>query len=286
MKAADFGSGKGDSMRARAARTTGSFLLLLVLGSLVVARGQGGSNVPPPPTSHAGRLVSIEGQVSLASGRPAGLVLVRITTRAGVPRETFTNDQGRFEFQGMEDGGYVLVATSPSDARLVSDAVQADTSRTATGTLNVNLMLHLISETGKESRPGVLRVDQPAQKIPGEARKAFNQGLKFKEKHEDDRAFQSFSRAIDLYPQYYQALTGRGDGYGFQRKLKEALTDFEQALKINPHYAPALRGSGYCKLEQNEFAEAAQDLEKSISDDPENATAHLLLGIATRTRSP
>jgi len=278
MKAEDVRLRNCCSMTAVYVRSAGSLLLLLLIGSLVGVHPQG-RDVPPVP-SRPGRLVNIQGQVSLSNGRPAGVVVVKLTTRGGVPRETFTNDQGRFEFDDMEDGGYVLVARSPADPRLVSDTIQADTSQTATGSLNVSLTLHLVSEGSEDTKPGVLRVDERSQNIPKDARKAFNQGLKFKENNEDEKAFESFSRAIDLYPHYYQALTARGDAYIFQRKLNEARADFESALKINSHYAAARRGSGYCKLEQGEYEAAAQDLEQSISDDPGNASAHLLLGIA------
>jgi len=233
----------------------------------------------PPVPSRPGRSVTIQGQVSLSSGQPAGVVLVRLTTRGGVPRETFTNDQGRYEFVDMEEGGYVLTASSPTDATLVSDSIQTDTSHTATGKLTVNLTLHLIAE-GYKSKPGILDVEESKQKIPREARKAFDKARKFLDSKEVDKALEKFDLAINLYDNYYQALSERGDVYVSQRNLKEAAADFDRALKINLNYAPALRGSGYCKLEQKDFAGAIQDFERSISVDPGNAGTQLLLGIA------
>jgi Tfp pilus assembly protein PilF len=225
------------------------------------------------------RVFTISGQVSLPNGRPAAGIMVKLSNQTGVARETFTRDSGRFEFAGMDEGSYVLVATSLSDPKLVSETVQTDTTRTATGNLTVNITLR--ESSGPEKRKaGVLRVDDVDQKIPKEARKAFNQSLKFKENNEPNKALDGFSRAIDLYPGYYQALSERGDLYVTQRKLTDAAADFERAVKINAHYGPALRGAGYCKLEQGEFAEAIRDFEQSVSADPDNANTHLLLGIA------
>jgi tetratricopeptide (TPR) repeat protein len=129
-------------------------------------------------------------------------------------------------------------------------------------------------------KAGLISAAEREQKVPKEARKAFNQGVKFREEGERDKALESLSRAIELYPEYYQALSERGDFYVLQRKLTEAAADFDRALKIHAHYGPALRGAGYCKLERREFAEAAEDLERSISAEPDHASTYLLLGIA------
>ena len=265
---------RGSTLLTLATFLTAAFLLSL--SSVSTVRGQAPES--PSVPSRPARNVRIQGQVSLSNGRPAGVVRVRLTTRGGVPRETFTNDQGRFEFPDMEDGGYVLTASS-ADTQLVSEAVQADTSHTASGSLTVNLTLHAAEETDKHPKASVISIEETNQNIPREARKAFSQGLKFKERNDPDKALASFIRAVELYPDYFQALSERGDSYIQQRKLTDAATDFDRALKVNPRYAPALRGAGYCKLEQKDFVHALQDFEKSISEDPANASTHLLLGI-------
>jgi len=215
----------------------------------------------------------------MPNGRPAGGVLVKLVTRGGVPREAFTTDSGRFEFPGMDDGGYTLVAQSLSDPNLTSDEIATDTSRTSTGNLSVNLVLRE-SPNGKQPPPGVIRADAVEQNVPKAARKAFLQALKFKADKDYQKALDSMSQAVNLYPDYYQALSERGDILVLERKLDEAANDFARALKINPHYAAALRGAGYCKLESADFDGAVRDFEESLSADPTNASTHLLFGIA------
>lgn len=254
------------------------FIFILSLFSIVCLNAQAqDGRTPPKPI----RYFTISGQVTLPNGHPASGVVVRLSTRAGVPREAFTTDAGRFEFPGMEAGIYVLDAKSVSDPNMVSDATEADTNRTATSNLNVNIMLRENSTpTAGNHKPGVVRVDDHEQKIPKDAKKAFLQGLKLRERNQSDKALDSLSRAIELYPDYYQALTERGDLYVRERRLDDAAADFEQALKINAHYAQALRGAGYCKLEKGEFEQAVRDFEQSIYADPNNASTHLLLGVA------
>src|SRR6266566_2472106 len=250
--------------------------LVLALSAWISCQGQPGGSTLPTPI----RLSTIYVQVSLPNGRPAGGALVVLTPRSGVPSRAFANDSGRLEFPGMPDGQYSLSATSPSDPNLASDVVETNPSLTANGNLTVQLLLRERADHSKGPKPGVIRAGENEQRIPKEARKAFNDGLKFKGNDEPLKALESFNRAVELYHEYYQAFSERGDVNVFQRKLEEAAADFDRALKINAHYGPALRGLGYCKLEKKEFADAIEFFEKSISADPNNANTNLLLGIA------
>jgi tetratricopeptide (TPR) repeat protein len=249
--------------------------LVLTLSAWISCQAQSGNTIPTPI-----KLSTIYVQVSLPNGRPAGGALVTLTPGSGVPRTAFATDSGRLEFPGMPDGLYSLSAVSTSDPNLISDVVDMNPSRTANGNLTVQLLLRDRSDHKKDPKPGVIRAGETEQNIPKEARKAFNEGLKFKARNEPLRALESFDRAVGLYDDYYQALSERGDVNVSQRKLDEAAADFDRALKINAQYGPALRGSGYCKLEKKEFVHAVELFEKSVSAEPNNANTHLLLGIA------
>lgn len=251
---------------------------LLLLGTTTFVRGQQKEQPElPKPT----RYFNVQGQVSLPEGMPAGQVLVTLVSREGLPRQVYTTEQGRFEFSGIPEGGYTLSAKSMSDSSLISEAVDTDTTQTATGNLQVNLTLHRESDgNASHKSAGVVSAAEAEQKVPKEARKAFREGVKFRRANEPDKALANYNRAVEIYPEYFQALAERGDLLITKRKLAEALNDFEDALKINPHYGPALRGAGYCKLEGQEFAEAIEYLEKATTAQPDNANTYLLLGIA------
>jgi Flp pilus assembly protein TadD len=254
-------------------------VVLLLLGGLASGAHAQEKELPRPPKPL--RVLNIQGQVSLPEGMPAGRALVTLTTSTGVPRQAYTNELGRFEFPGIEEGGYTLTARSMNDSHLSSESVEADTSRTATGNLNINLILHKEPGPAGDLKPAeVVNIADAGQKVPKEARKAFKEGVRFRRDNEPGKALENFTRAVELYPEYFQALAARGDLRILQRKLEEAATDFAVALKVNPQYGPALRGSGYCKLEKREFAEAAKDFEKSLTAQPDNANTYLLLGIA------
>lgn len=270
-------SGGGVSFDAFWSAVGGTVIVWVLCGASTAVVGQ--PKEQPRMTSRE-RILTIQGQVSLPEGGPAGRAVVILTSSDGVPRQAYTTEHGRFEFQGLPEGSYSLIARSLIDETLKTERIETDTSRTATGSLNVNLILHKETNSGAIRKAGVVNVAEAEQKIPKESRSAFRQAIKFREINEPERALQSLDRAIELYPEYYQALAERGDIYVIQRKLPEAAADFERALKINARFGPALRGAGYCKLEKREFGHAIKYLEQSIVVQPEYANTYLLLGIA------
>ena len=48
----------------------------------------------------------------------------------GVPRQTYTTEQGRFEFRDVPEGGYTLSARSLNDSKLTVEGVEAEGRRT------------------------------------------------------------------------------------------------------------------------------------------------------------
>ena len=239
------------------------------------ARAQ--SSNQPRPFRH----YSVVGRVSLPDDRPATRVRVKLSNGSDITREAFTNDNGGFEFSDLPPGAYFVSATSLADPSLASEPVEANTRRTANSVVRVSIFLRAAGAGRRqEATPAVISLAEAGQKVPKEARKAFRQGLALKDERRWDEALPHITRAVELYPDYFQALAERGDIYVRQRKLAEAAEDFARALRLNPRHAPALRGAGYCKLEGREFGEAARYLEQAAALDPGNAGTLLLVGIA------
>ena len=223
----------------------------------------------------------ITGTVSLPDGNPAVHVMVRISGQTGLNFESTTDGSGRYQFQ-VPGGRYHLAATNPQDSSQYTDPIEADTSRTAGNRLLVHIYLRMPpTKQKKDPKPGVISLAEAAQQIPRDAKKAFDEGLKRKADRQIDKALVNFTRAIDLYPSYFQALAERGELYIASNQIAEAIEDFERALKLNEDSGPALRGLGYCYLEQQKFADAVQRLERAIVVEPAMANTHLFLGIAS-----
>jgi tetratricopeptide (TPR) repeat protein len=225
--------------------------------------------------------IIITGTVTLPDGNPAARVKVRISGQTGLSYETFTDGNGRYQFQ-VPAGRYRLAATNPQDESQFTDPAEADTGRIAANRVLVHLYLRVSQPAPKrDSKPGTVSLAEASQQIPKNARKAFDEGRRRRADRQLDKALESFTRAIDSYPDYFQALAERGELYIVKSQIPEAVQDFQQALKLNEEYAPTLRGLGYCNLEQQKFSEAVQYLQRAIAVDPSVADTHLFFGIAS-----
>jgi tetratricopeptide (TPR) repeat protein len=224
--------------------------------------------------------ITVTGTVTLPDGNPAVHIKVKITGQTGLNFDTMTDNSGRYQFQ-VPAGRYRLSATNPQDSIQYTDPVEADTGRTAGNRVLVNLYLREPpTSPRKNPRPGVISLAEASQQIPKEAKKAFDDGLKRKNDKQTDKALESFNRAIDSYPGYFQAFAERGEIYITKNQIAEAIEDFGRCLKLNEDWGPALRGLGFCYLGQQKFADAIQYLERAIQVDPSIANTHLFLGIA------
>jgi tetratricopeptide (TPR) repeat protein len=225
--------------------------------------------------------IVVFGRVSRPDGKPASRVQVRIEGLSGLQREVLTDDQGMYWHYGIPGGRYRLTVNDPNDPLIYTDPVEADSARSFANRLQVHIYLRRKNETdGESKKPGVVSVAEAAQQIPRKARKAYEDGQRFRAEKKPDRALQSFSEAITLYPTYFQALTERGELRLERKETEAAVADFELALKANAEYAPALRATASIRMEQGKFDEAIEYFDRALAIEPKNAGAHLMHGYA------
>jgi tetratricopeptide (TPR) repeat protein len=220
------------------------------------------------------------GRVSLPDGRPAYRVKVYVEGSSGFNRDTISDDSGNYEFRGLTSGRYRVSAKNPDVPEQYSDPAESDTTRAYNNRLQINVSLRLPMHGEKGVKPGTVSVTDAAQSIPRQARRNYDQGVRFQKENQPDKAMVEFNHAIELYPDYFQALTDRAQLYMSRNQLAEAEADFNRSLKINEKYAPSLRGAGYCQIQQRKFEDAVATLEKAIALEPGVALSHMLLGYA------
>lgn len=80
-----------------------------------------------------------------------------------------------------------------------------------------------------------------------------------------------YTKAISIYPDYFEAYNDRGSAYNLIRKSNKAIADFKKALQINPNYGVAQKN---------------KELVEQYKTDKFNAVMNLVttgLNIATNT---
>jgi tetratricopeptide (TPR) repeat protein len=248
-------------------------MLALLLGDVSIAGGavkQGGGGF------------TIFGRVNLPDGSPARTrVKVFIEATNGLRRDTLSDDQGNYEFRGMSGGRYRVYATNPNAPEQYCDPIEADTNRAYSNRVQVDIHLRLpLHKDKKDANPGIVSAAEAAQNIPKQALKAYEQGLKLQKDNKGDQALSAFNQAVELYPEYFQALTERANLLMGRNQLTEAATDFERALRLNEKFVPALRGLGYCQIQQKQFEAAVSNLERAFVLEPKIPLTLMLLGYA------
>jgi len=223
--------------------------------------------------------LTLFGRVSLPDGKPARRVRVFLEGLTGLKQETLTDEEGNYEFRAINAGRYRISATNPDAPEQYTDPTISDTSRSFSNRVQTDLYLRLpLHKDKKDAQPGTVSAVEAAQNIPKPARKAYEQGLKLQKENRASQALAQFNQAIELFPEYFQALTERANLLMGHGKLPEAAADFERALQLNGKHVPALRGLGYCQIQQKQFEAAVNNLERAFVLEPKVPLTLLLLG--------
>jgi tetratricopeptide (TPR) repeat protein len=230
--------------------------------------------------------ITVFGRVSLPDGKPAARVPVKLEMANGLRREIQTDDYGRYEIRGVTSGRYQVSATNPNAPEQYSERAESDSTRAFSNRVQIDVYLRApLHNDKREAKPGTVSVAEVTQNIPKAARKAYDQGVKLQKENQREKALTSFNQAIELYPEYFQALTERANLLMGSGKLAEAAADFERALRLNEKYVPALQGLGYCQIQQKHFEAAVSNLERAFVIEPEVPLTLLLLGYANLSLS-
>ncbi|MBO4642501.1 MAG: AAA family ATPase [Bacteroidaceae bacterium] len=98
--------------------------------------------------------------------------------------------------------------------------------------------------------------------------------------HAPKAAIANYTKALDLYPNYVDALVRRGVTYLDENQLNEALSDLNQAVQLSPRSFKANYNRGKVLMAKGLFEEAANSFVKATSLNTEHAQAHKLAGDA------
>lgn len=123
-----------------------------------------------------------------------------------------------------------------------------------------------------------------------EAYQAFSRGmlnLRLASRDSLERAIALFERALELDPNYAEAIAGLGGAYNLKASFLsipglnvKAISHLRRALDINPLLTDARVRLGMALLFEGEVDEAVVALKEAVADQPENAQAHGTLGRA------
>lgn len=256
-----------------------SFLLPVLIGALFLfcepLAAQRPPNQPSRPNSTTGtiqpRTYSVSGKVSDADNHTQ-IVGVRVDLRAftgGTVATAFTSGPGNFEFNNVAAGGYEVV-------------IQQMGYQTLTQRVDVNgsifgLFLEIRANPAASSvTHGSATVSARELSIPRKAHEAMEKGLALLYRKSDYQgSVKQFERAIQEYPNYYEAYTQMGVAYldlGNAAKSEEAL---RKSLDLSQeHYVDAFFWLATLLSNGERFADAEVLARKGVELDPNSWQAN------------
>jgi len=183
----------------------------------------------------------------------------------------YTNPSGHFEFTRLAPGSYTVVATA--GLQQASERVDATNF---SNSVNVRMQ-----GVGKPTDGVVGNSISIAQyRVPAKARDAYNKAHEDVEKGKTADAHKHLAKALELCPNYADALTLRAVLALNQRDPQSAIADLDKAIQADGNYAMAYMVMGSALNMQSKFDEAIRSLLRGQSLAPNYWQGYFELGKA------
>jgi predicted Zn-dependent protease len=216
--------------------------------------------------------LSISGTVQDTTNHPLKDIRVELTDASGiVVKAAYTNSSGSFEFSRVPPGSYHVVATSGLQQ------VSARVDGSAWSSI-VSLRMPANNKADDGVKGNAISVAQ--YRIPAKARDEYRKAHDGLEKGKMDEAGKHLARALELYPDYADALTLRGVLELNHSDSQAAIADLDKAVKADANYAMAYMVMGSALNMESRFDEAIRSLQRGESLAPTYWQAHFEMGKA------
>ncbi len=225
---------------------------------------------------------TIVGSVRDTTGRSVPGVRVAVLDENFQPiRTIFVDSSGQFFVRGLSPGRYqfnVETTGTPYQEQgsgwIELQALRVRPGGTEQYPLDFVLKLKPVKEPPK--RGAMVYV----QEVPAPARLEYERGIKFLHERKTEAGLAALKKAIEIFPNYFDALNMLGTEYVKTGQYEAALPILRQALIVNNRAGKSLYSLGVAYLKLNQFAEAIESLTQSANFDPNNVNTHMMLGVA------
>jgi tetratricopeptide (TPR) repeat protein len=225
-----------------------------------------------PATEQANRIIC--GTVYLPqNNQPASQVAVSVKSHeAGIFRSILTDYDGRFEVRGLVPGVYE-VSVEEAGYETLRSKVQLDSP-------SVKLELHLISAQASQTLRNAYTVSVRELRIPEKAKSEYRKGLESLAKRDFPASLGHFTKAAQVFPDYYEAFYHQGLIETNLGRFENAMLSFQKSIELSGgRYAWADFGVGYLLYLEGKAAEAEAIIRRGLELDQDSADGFVLLGM-------
>lgn len=115
-----------------------------------------------------------------------------------------------------------------------------------------------------------LRQTQDAAYYVPVANEYYNTGLRLTDEKKYTEAIDAYSKAIDLFPEFFEAIDNRAFCKMDLGLWSDAIEDFEASLEVNPGSLLAEFSIGECYLRLGDYKKSKMQFEKAVVIDPDH----------------
>jgi tetratricopeptide (TPR) repeat protein len=215
---------------------------------------------------------AIAGTLTTISNKPVAdaRVELRSMRNGEMTGSTYTNANGNFEFSGVRDGEYEVVVTHGLKEAREHILVQS-------GTAVISMR---VADDSQPTAGNATSVSIAEMKVPDKARSYLRKAEQALQKAKYDEAARGVERALEVAPDYANALTLRAILRLDQQQTAAALDDLDKAVKADPNYALAYVVTGSAYNLQQKYDLAMRVLERGIALNPTSWQAYFELAKA------
>ena len=227
----------------------------------------------------------ILGMVRDVKGQTVSSVRISVLDENYQPVFTaFVDSSGRFTVRGVRTGKYMfrIETTGTSYEEQQVGWIELVSIRKTSGAVEIYPIDFVLKFKKGEAPPGAT-APVFAQEVPKPALKELEKAAKDLKNNKSEQALAGLKKAIELFPDYYEALELLGIEYVKTGQYEAAIPLLTHALEINKKSARCMYGLGVAHLRLNRLQEAVEWLEKSAQLESNNANTHMMLGLAYGT---
>jgi Tfp pilus assembly protein PilF len=169
----------------------------------------------------------------------------------------YTDARGTFNIDHVPPGGYEVVAMK---------GVNQAHERVQVAGMETSVDLRLASQDTVGNGGSSVSVAQ--FKVPEKARKVFEKGNEALQKNKLEDAKKYAEKALEIYPQFAEALTLRGILEINDGATDAGIADFDAAIKADPSYALAYTTMGAALNKSQRYDDATRSLTRAIALQP------------------
>jgi tetratricopeptide (TPR) repeat protein len=243
---------------------------------------------------------------TLSTGRSKSVPAVGVTlqsTSGGLPQFTSTDMLGRFSFDQVPIGSYLILINAPGYAPFTQTIDVAEGAY-----IKLSITLRSLGDRpvrGKASPNGSYLVSVRQLRIPAKAQQEYEKGIQSAARDKTDDAIKHWERSIKIFPQYAEAYAQLSKVYAARSDFARATEAANHAIDIDGRTADAYLSLGYIYVKEKDFVNAKNAFANAVrlSDsnwfsqyclgkllldgkDVEGAYPHLLRASQLRPQSP